>query len=929
MRANKRNIFYFQNVTCGRELTSLIINLFPTASWNDEGATRDILIPDDFINILDLIDFIEVHDLTKTNNRPSTKIIGIINSNSKSIDENPNFLQSFDEFDILNDERYRIDPVNLERYKTDDFCKHIAHKMSCKEFSSILLNLLAGLVQNENLTLIDNRSTTVKCLYFAIEKLELLNRNRQIFTNNFDRAKIRRKLLILILISLNKLFQLREKIISEFFKPKFVLKKLFEILEVDLEEEDDDSSLLILIKTDILFGVYYSIFVIINYSYSQKLDIIDFFRNCKHISSTVFNRILRVERSKFMFSKFLKIIPKIIVNIKITEDSGGGLKRKIRKYRRQYSVNKNHHSIKRSSDEMKCLLEQQLLNLLEILPFYQQKREILLYFKNYGLCCCNCNLSTIKIFVKIFSTTKFQKISLNFLRTNILRTIFDTTCERCTQIASSVEFIEELPKFYQKLISETQDDCEKCVILKHIGKNSINLCYEISNQILFNIIQPIFIETSESLLEQINRDRSESQREDDVSGGGCGVKKEVIKLCLKVFANYLTDVRLIKVFFDQILETIEKLIEVQELVQGIFSIIKIGLINVKVIDEVILTRLINIPIFMTIETTSSLIKLFNDLRRYEVKFKLKILPRKKSTNNFNFNANLLNILRLSAVYWNITLQLLQTNEQFKIEFYKRFSEQHEDNETFISLVFNSLSCILNVNQLKSNCEGVLCKILFHHHPSETIDAEQYKTPKNEFNYSTLDSDTNLPPIGISILELNYLEEPPKQCSILEEQFILKKITFLESLETACHIYNVNSIDYVYNLNELLTNLKIETKIQSIVELTTKHESSSSRKSTIIESVGRINRYLIGVIGTMFSTEEVTNSDEDVDQKDDEDDRTIFTESHLDDLKSIESKKLLFQLFEILLGVLVIDLSKSNYGKFVIFSLPFYLVVFFI
>lgn len=303
-----------KKVSCGRELTSLLVNLFPSVSWDTWNKSLD---KESKFILTDLTDKLEIYDLTAVKLSLNSKC-------SKNVDGLTSQYNSMDSFDYVTDS----DDHLLENYLTDDFKEFTQQIISCYDFSLVEINLLIKLVSSENLISLDKNSISAQCLNFAILKVHSLERN----FNELDgrrRAELKNVILKLFFVSLNNFF-VSFKNICDCVDVEFIVSKLFQVLDWDLSDVE-----LCDLKLENCFSIFYSIIVLLNNVFIQNFDEIEHFENLFNIFKSsdceldlFFNKML-IHNKKI--NKILKILIKITSDFKKCDENDFFKLRKFKK----------------------------------------------------------------------------------------------------------------------------------------------------------------------------------------------------------------------------------------------------------------------------------------------------------------------------------------------------------------------------------------------------------------------------------------------------------------------------------------------------------------------------------------------------------------------------------------------------------------------
>lgn len=960
---------YFQNITCGRELTNLLINLFPSSSWHDHHIKMKNILPSKKCIILfDLIDNITIYDPRKnipsTISRPTTLSSS---SSTSSADDNhtTTFLSTIDEYDILNDKSYvTADETSVEMYKTKEFYQHLKRKIPSVDFSTILLNLMIGLVEDENLSVIDKSSTTVQCLAFGLEKLMQLsgdqmavtenNSNNQkpksehlIFENLNDCDIIMEKLLVLVLYCLNNIFN-SNKCPSDLIDVGSIVRQLLQVLRFELERDCklDGTKDFYVLRCDIIFGIYYYLYIMMNNTYLSKVEdeLIQIFNDVmeklQRYTHQIYEILKKSDKSVVIYRKISKLFLKIIRNFKALDDGrhdsrGRRMNKKLMKNQQP-----RHHHKNRNKINLKCMVESNLFTIIGYLPYDAIKKILKLIQTTNTFCCCNTNFELLATLFGIIKThPKSLRLILNFLRNSYINLILNTSCDHCSNRINSMQFQCQLAQHFTEIIAKIPES-DYSTILDHIGKLPNTLPKSLARKIIFDITVPVFEKYKLRITNYNTNDDTEELK----------LAKAIVYSCLNIFANYLSDFNLISEFFtESIIQHLDDLMIHYEIVPNIFRLIKIGLYNFDESSTSYLSihrKIMKMPIATTIVVTNNLLALFTRLGAKNKNLNLKTVEQ-KSSNNDNVKKHcqshsLLFELRLAAVYWNMTLQLLQTNDQFKSEFKETFNEHHEDS-TLITIIYNTLSCIININQFNNynNLNNSKISSISFPNVSSTSSYVSTKTCYQETDLINLPDHNDFKNYDFeyeNVFYENLNRNKPKSALILKyDEPISYEIELCQNLnhnqfyqsgltQNQCidddDINDDNESKLIYDVNNFKSMDRSSRKLMQLDsyyrqfvcnnktdEILWLMEGSGAVSGDVCcdDSNGEKNSVFIRLFNWIFPFHHDSNY---------RDNHMQAVDDEINVLKSTECRKILFQLFEITLSAYLMDLPGHIFGKLI-------------
>lgn len=849
-------------------MTSLLVNLFPSVSWDSLDKSLDkeskFILNDLTVNLV-------IYDLTTVK----------LDLNRKSDVLNSSQYNSMDSFDYSTE---HDDELLLENYLTNDFKEFTNKKISCYDFSLIEINLLIELVSNENLISLDRNSITAQCLNFSILKIHSMERN-------FTELDVQRKdelknvILKLFLISLNNFF-ISFKNICDCIDSEMMISKLFDVLEYELTTTTADD-LFCDLKLENCFSIFYSILIFLNNIFLKNFMEIENFQNLFLIfikkcdcELNLFLKKLKIHNnSKKKVNKILKILIKITSDFKKTSDESDFLNLRKRKKCKQncgFKVHSIHHEISKDYklDYKVCFMENLLINLLKNLKI-DEKKVIFHFFRKNGLCCCNFEQKSLPSILEMFENIEMQKIGLNFIKNNIL-TIFDTSCcDFCDLRRKSDDFQEKFIEFYKILLKKLKGNLYYISLLKHIGKIAAVLPYNYSQRILFDLIIKIFHDEK-------NKIENES----------------ILKCCLNIFTFYLKDIQLIEEFFnEEMLFDLNNLLKIPELAQDVLSILKIGIICREEITEMIIQS--------TVKITKNLIILFKDFNQL---FELKSTRDQQDSIEF---LPITNLIKLSAIYWNSINQLIRISSKFKNQFKNEF-DKHFDDTTLINTVYNSLSCLLNLNRKKnfdlSNSIDfcILTKNDLFEDTTKTIESltdECYRKGIFDIDY---DINFNKMIFFDSIIELD-------ENLILTHQDVFNSNNNIQNNLELRLIYNTKAHRKLIKINSICDENNL---IESVQVNNSKNVINRNIISSVFDTLASELSFITNSVTKLFSQQQ--QGREGVFLND-------FINYSIEDvlqLKTMENRKMLSKIFETMLGVVSQFYTSNRMGEFLIFFVSF-------
>ncbi|XP_055840960.1 lysosomal-trafficking regulator isoform X2 [Episyrphus balteatus] len=537
-------------------------------------------------------------------------------------------------------------------HQPNDFDSYANQIRTSDEIAVVLIDLLEKLVDIETDMILNDQSISVICWKFGVEKLSI---NEEVFCSAKNCEIIKCKLLNLVGKSFNNICWQRDNLAS--INLHETINKLMKALEITTHPE-------------IIFGIIYLIFGLMNniiaLSYGKFHNALKFIDE-DSLDMCVFKLSdLLAKNSKELtpfFPKIVKVLQKIIENLNKNSPS------KSKKHRKKFKGILQQHCLR---NNFPCFFQKILINIVQHLPSDLQN-YVLRCLQRQGVCCCLCNTDTMKIFLSQSIEAENQKYAYSFVHQKLLTTVFlRNNCTCCEFKLKSNEFHKEVFQLYRNKYDEISNFDEYKRFLKHLKHISHLISFDISTGLLANIVLPIFRTYKEQSLTCENNNR-------------------ILIECLNIFITYLSDVRLIKAFYNgENISHLEDLLHRPELIRPICDLIKIGIENAAFLgdnsqEQVILSkRLIALQLDGSVTSTKSI----NGMLRHLISDRMIWLDKEDECIEIA-EINALHTLHVASRHWYLNYQLLKINQQFQIEFAERF-EQID----LIKLACNTLSCFL-------------------------------------------------------------------------------------------------------------------------------------------------------------------------------------------------------------------------------------------
>lgn len=600
-----------------------------------------------------------------------------------------------------------------QAFHTADFYAYQQRVQSGDLIASTILNILQKLIENENSASLVKTSATVKSLWFAVSQYQCVEVNRPFRLANH--VILKRKLLIIIYLCLNKIFPSGKRL-DELFDVKELITRLMHAIDVDSQRQQtiapDDANvknLNILVYCLFLFTQN----VLINRSH--ELNLLEMLFAAFQVHLGVINMSL-IEMIRYdgdarneCMEKILHILLKLIHMLNSAEHQTTHADRVVSKAKKRLNMMGGSATISTTSTThhksyklFKCTLESIVLHMAQEVKA-EKLRLIFGFFQKYTICCCNIHLDCVYRMLENSLAKKMHKICLIFVKQNVLRTIFndDMRCSNCDTSQFIFKFKEHFVATYKRWFQQLDDPAEVIVFFKHISKISKYLHVDLQSHILVDIVLPLFRREKAAIIERAIAG--------DTTGNSDSEK--ILICCLLIFLCYLKDVTVIKAFFiEENIQHLEDMFVMPHFAYLVSNVLKIGIDNCKFLGETnderqaLTQRLEKLQLHLFADIIEILTDLFNDVGVVHT-FRLKSMASVASLANDRdrpnrilekFHANQLStfeIVHLSVVYWNTILQIIRSSNHD--EFRARVEHIIAGYECIVfHLVYNSLSCSL-------------------------------------------------------------------------------------------------------------------------------------------------------------------------------------------------------------------------------------------
>lgn len=599
------------------------------------------------------------------------------NDNKKDGTRKPNRLQGYlgTKFNVNckvenGDRRQNVIDFKPDAYQTEEFNLYEQRIQSGDFVGSTILNILQKLIVNENNETLVQTSATVKSLWFSISQYYNIEQNHPF--RNVNHEKMKRKLVTITFLCLNKIFPSGKKL-EDLFDVKKLLTRLINAIEIDYAnaeqhflniqneyrpsmqttQSDSLQQKNFHIKMVNLNALCYSLFLIIQnilINRNGETNLFESLFDAIQANISIITKslclLMKAEREQKneCIDKILNILLKMIYilnNIEAQLDKSNHDKLKIK--RKLSAMATTHH---KSYKLFKCLLESIVMYIAQDAKA-DKLRMIFRFFRKYTICCCNIHLNVIRKILENSLDKQMHKICLNFIKQNVLRTVFanNIDCLNCDSTKFLFEFKENFITLYKTWFQYLTDPFEVIVFFKHISKISKYLHVDVQSHLLVDIVLPVFRKEKHLRSERIET-MMQFQGDDIKISDSCSsidsmdncysYSDKLIICCLNIFLCYLKDITVIKAFFiEENIQHLADLFVIPQFAYLVSNLLKIGIDNSQFLGETIEERrtlcekLESLQVHLFNNIIELLIDLFNDMSIAN-SFKLKRTDKNKN-----------------------------------------------------------------------------------------------------------------------------------------------------------------------------------------------------------------------------------------------------------------------------------------------------------
>ncbi|KAL7732508.1 hypothetical protein ACLKA6_019150 [Drosophila palustris] len=337
-----------------------------------------------------------------------------------------------------------------------------------------------------------------------------------------------------------------------------------------------------------------------------------------------------------------------------------------------------HSQLHCTERSLSCYFQGKLYQLLPCLPPELQEHSVRSLMRT-GSCCCHYNAINYATCLRLATqlSGSYQKCAYKFLHYNVLHTIFvkrsPQHCGVCEEKLKSPAFHSQLLGIYKDNYRALLNDSYSSMLLflKHLKHIAYLLSYDLSAGILAEVVLPIFRQYKSDIKGNLVNKLPRLQILGKLDS------YRVLHECLSIFVMYLSDIRLVKAFYnEENIGHMQDLLTIPELQRGVCDLIKVGIDNIAFLgdnsqEQFALSRRL---IQLQLNSSDRASKLFQALlqkcaKRSQVKFWLD-----EASNTALLEGHKpVDILYITALQWTLNYELLKTSQLFYNEFAKIYS----------------------------------------------------------------------------------------------------------------------------------------------------------------------------------------------------------------------------------------------------------------
>ncbi|XP_035891590.1 lysosomal-trafficking regulator [Anopheles stephensi] len=708
-----------EDIANSREIAAVLVRILPTTKWNTEPNASSASLElqpgyGEFLrNVLKMrtINGEWQRDSFRRNTRNRSISVALLRSNQHPLDGAGGIPTSF--VRQLSGPNTFAATVGYARA-----AQHLQRStaaisdtktLSQDQFTLTVLNLLESLIVHENVLTIDENSVTVSCLRVALEQLKRHDRLEESLEN---RLVIRHKLLGLVMLCLNNMFFL-QTLESNDLNLRSVATDMIVLLKEELHERPFDA-----LSCEFTYNLIYTIVSAVNQSFLHLCDNLV----SEQLFLTIFKLLesnLDVVKHTYSFlqlgarsgaitssngivvpwmqtiqacsSGLIEILITMLHNFIFALAPTRGSCRKTRKSRFRL-----HHSRQDARNGYVCALENLLLNLFPLVK-HSDQRLMVNFFKVYQLCCCNTNVHTLQVLMKLSNDELIPKLRLNFASRAIVHAIFNRSqCETCESDHAANTFYEQFTRTHREVFGEfrrAENRSRMPTFLRYL----LDIVRVIPYRLRAFLLQELVLKQLHSELRHLV-ERPEPEGHDAHAGSASAEHdgwKEIVNGCLLIVCRVVTkqEQREMSLFYrEENLALLRALNGRTEFTHSMQLIMTIG-IRDRFLPEQFVQKLVEMLLNHLDEKIALIGHIFTTISHSKVDVPLKPVGKSSVPVGKQGGMVLETMLQLHQEHWKTVRQLLKESERFRRQFFRRY-DGVKGVTHFLDLAYNLASVCL-------------------------------------------------------------------------------------------------------------------------------------------------------------------------------------------------------------------------------------------
>jgi len=565
---------------------------------------------------------------------------------------------------------------DCEKYESDEFkCFNEQFYLSPPEYAMKIIGICCKLVEIEKrylLRYIGLDSVTICSLNFALKTL--LQLKEELIFNESDQTVIKKNLILLLFLSIKNLMKCDDEPMD------LIYTQILSIIQTDGDIEITCG--LIICLLDILreYCTEKSSKKIFNQFTQTDHQIV--VQKMQNISSD--NQLLHCLQRQ------------LIINIKSIKKLINGQQSNVKEKLETSHDNKSHHH---SGTMSHCIFERLLINSVIHIKSFKQLLIVLKHLMN-GICCCNANIDTIKVFLR---STTIPSAFLKFIEKRIMRIVFEGAktdiCITCREKLESGSFRHE----YIDLI-KSQIDRRNGRELHHLYYHLIIvqkfMPKHFLKDLMVNIIVPAFKNEKRKFFMDPDNNRE---------------SMDICCFCLQLINESVTIQTIMSdILTEELIYDLKDCTLVPAMSITSCMILRHGLeyLANKVNDKTDFSQKIKSILFTnTHSLISELLDIYNEIGLPKISYQSE--PKASTSDACGFeivdehnllireNLSKMDILFLSSVHWNILCDLIAKHRSFKADFLANICNNFNEDILF-SIAYHAINTTLLRRDISTN-----------------------------------------------------------------------------------------------------------------------------------------------------------------------------------------------------------------------------------